>query len=232
MNKNKTGCLILHGFAGSRSEIRSLSKKLSEKGYQVSTPLLAGHEGSRKELAAVSYRDWIQSAETALAALEKRCEKIVVIGFSMGGLIGVNLCRKHRVSGLILVNTPVYYWYLKQIFKNLSDDFETYSKKYLQAGTDKPLSALIEFVTLLNKTKPLFADISCPTLIFQTLDDDTVNPKSANYIYSKVYGQKVIKNYQTGGHEVFQTETGYRIINDICSYLKRNIPLSFTAISE
>jgi carboxylesterase len=219
MKKYNIGCLILHGFAGNRSEINSLVNTLSEYGYKTSAPLLAGHEASRRELARAKSADWIKSADAAYDELEDLCEKVVIIGFSMGGLIGVNLCQMHNASALVMVNTPVYYWNLKRIIKNLLCDFKFYIKKYFTASTGNPFSALVEFVSLLNKTKPLFSTITCTSLIIQTLDDDTVNPESANYIYSKIAGQKILKKYQTGGHVVFQNSTGDKICEELCNFL-------------
>lgn len=219
MKKYNIGCLILHGFAGTRSELSPIATIIEENGFKTAVPLLYGHEASRKELALAKYSDWIASANEEIETLEMQCEKIVIIGFSMGGLIAANICQKHKVEAIIFINTPIYYWNVNLICKNLMSDFYFYSKKYFASSADKPLTALIQFVTLLNQTKPLFSNINCPVMIFQTLDDDTVNPKSALYIYTKIKGKKIIKRLKAGGHLVFQNETGTEISNDICSFL-------------
>lgn len=159
------------------------------------------------------------SKEIAYIELEKQCRDIIIIGFSMGGLIGANICENHNVKALILINTPIYFWDIKRIIKNLFSDFPLFIKKYFSASVSKPLPILFEFLTLLNKTKPFFSNINCPTLIVQTLDDDTVNPKSADYIFSKLKGQKLLKKYENGGHLVFLNEVGIIVAKDICEFL-------------
>lgn len=219
--ENKVGCLILHGFAGSRQDIAPLTNGLIQNGYEVSAPLLAGHEAGRKSLSNIKYTDWIRSAEDALFQMENRCEKVIVIGFSMGGLIGAQLYRRHDLSALVLINTPVYYWNVKQILLNLFSGSRYYFQKYLNAGTSVPIHALWEFVTLLNKTKPIFTDIVDESLIIQTLDDDTVNPKSLWFLCKNVRGPKYIITYPRGGHMVFQTQTGANICATVCDFLRR-----------
>ena len=194
------GVLLIHGIAGSRREVAPLHEHLAQCGYIVSSPVLAGHEGTPKDLADSTHAEWIGSAQVAADELLQRCDALVVVGFSMGGLIAVNLCQTTDVHKLILINTPVYYWDKRNILRNLAADFPKYIRKYLKAGKRMPVPALLEFRKILRKTKPLFSGVRCPVLIIQTLDDDTVQPRSADFIYSNVEGEKTLKRYETGGH--------------------------------
>jgi carboxylesterase len=219
--ENNIGCLIFHGFAGNRKELSPLIDKIKEYGYVTVSPLLTGHEATRRELALAKLHDWLKTAEDAIKEMEQKCNKIVIVGFSMGGLISVNLCQKHKVYALVLINTPIYYWDIKRIIRNILSDFRIYIKKYFTASTSSPIPALFEFLTLLKKTKPLFNSIDCSTLIIQTLDDDTVNPKSADYIYSQLTCKKKIKKYLTGGHVVFDSSTCEELCSDVIDFLDK-----------
>ncbi|MDR2736773.1 MAG: alpha/beta fold hydrolase [Gracilibacteraceae bacterium] len=206
------GVLILHGFAGSRQDIMPLHEYLDQRGYRVSSPVLSGHERARKDLAQSRYTDWIREATDAARDLKNRCDRLIVAGFSMGGLIAVHIRREEPVEKLVLINTPVYYWNIRRIAWNLAKDFKAYSKEYFMAGTDKPLPALLEFQKILGKTKPLFARVPCPVLIMQTLDDDTVQPKSADYIFSRIQSEKSLVKLERGGHYVLRTD----VAPDVC----------------
>ena len=210
-----TGCLIIHGFAGNRQELSTLSTFLEEKGFIVSTPLLAGHEGTRRDLSRARYSDWIESAKLELVKLAKKCDKVYVIGHSMGGLIAVNLYKEFQYDGLVFINTPIYYWSTRRIIKNVYHDYRTFIRKYFVSSTNKAYRALIQFLLLLNKTKPLFKQIMTPTLIIQTLDDDVVNPKSADFILNELSGEKMAKKYPVGGHVVFESATTTEIYKEI-----------------
>ena len=65
----------------------------------------------------------------------------------------------------------------------------------------------------------MFAGINCSTLILQTLDDDTVNNKSANYIFNAVKSKKMLIKYDEGGHLFFYSETATDIFLDIKKFL-------------
>jgi esterase/lipase len=56
------------------------------------------------------------------------------------------------------------------------------------------------------------ARVPCPVLIMQTLDDDTVQPKSADYIYSRIQGEKSLVKLERGGHYVLRTD----VAPDVC----------------
>ncbi|WP_051280450.1 alpha/beta hydrolase [Anaerovorax odorimutans] len=217
--KNKRiGILIIHGFAGSRDEIRTLHEYLSKEKYDIEMPLLTGHEATKENLAKAHFKDWLLDVEESYIKLSKRCEKIVVIGFSMGGLLAVNL-YKYKPIALITVNTPIYYWNIKIILENFIYSPSTYLVKYINACNSKPVSALLQFQRLLTKTKPLFKIIYCNVLVIQTVDDDTVHFKSADYIYDRLKGSKELLKLSKGGHIVFNSDSCFRVCSIIDNYL-------------
>jgi len=216
---NDTGILLLHGFAGNPEEVEPLRDFLTERGYRVECPLLPGHGGTKTELSKTTHDDWITSAERSYLALSKECGSVVAVGFSMGGLLAANLWN-YKLKGLVTVNTPVFYWNLKVIAANLLSDFSRYSRKYLDVSTDKSLSSMIEFLRLLSKTKPMFGNITCKTLVVQALDDDTVHYKSADYIIKKIRAEKTVCIMPRGGHKIFQSKSGYEVCNAIERFIQ------------
>ncbi|MCL2336936.1 MAG: alpha/beta fold hydrolase [Firmicutes bacterium] len=214
-----TGVLLIHGFSGSRDELLPLKSHLEKCGFKVSLPVLAGHESTRQDFAQSKYTDWIRSAEEAAADLEKSCGPIIIVGFSMGGVITVNLYRKIAVQKLVFINTPIYYWNIARIVKNLTGDFKTYFRKYFTDSNPHPLPALLEFRKIVRQTKPLFSKINCPVLIIQTIDDDTVKPKSADYIYRNVAGAKFLKKYAAGGHQFFATAMAEDVYVEVVKFI-------------
>lgn len=215
---SKMGILLIHGFAGKREEMKPLYNYLVEKGYTVELPLLAGHEGTKEDLSRVSYKDWLTSVELSYLELSKKCDEVILIGFSMGGLLAAHLWN-YKLAGFITVNTPIYYWNPAMIVKNLFQNFNYYTKKYFEASTDKSLSTMFEFQKLLSNTKPMFENIRCKTMVIQTLDDDTVYHKSADYIYRKVCANKSIMKLPTGGHMVLQSSNWKQVCEAIEQFI-------------
>ncbi len=221
----KIGFLIIHGFAGDVGEIAPLNEYLLNKGFITVCTKLKGHTGKRMDLGKVNYIDWVNSAEESLLKLSYQCEKIIVIVFSMGGLIAVNLALKHNISGVITLSTPIYHWDIKRICLNIVSDFKTREFKNLRHYTKAiiriPFSAMINFKILLIKTKPLLKQVRCPMFIIQGLLDDTVHYRSADYIYSNVSSEKkVIKYYNNSNHIICKSDDNHKVFNDIFMFMK------------
>lgn len=219
-----TGCLIIHGFGGNVGEVEYLADYLQSKGYNVLCPSLKGHTDRRKDLAGVIYTDWIKSAEEGLIKIMEKSKKVFIVGFSMGGLIGLNLCEKYDIDGLVTLNTPIYYWDIKNIFSNIISDFKTGSfenvKRYLLSSRKFPIAALYNFRRLLSITKPKIGKIQCPILIAQANDDDTVRRTSAEYIFTRVGSKKKeIKYYDNSGHLILTSLAAKKVSEDVEAFL-------------
>lgn len=214
-----TGALIIHGFGGGRAEVAPLAEFLQGLGLRVCVPLLPGHEEGRGGLRRISRRHWLAEVEESYKELSGMCERIYVIGFSMGGLLavqllaarfpGVNL-QNGRLGGLVTVNTPVYYWNWRQMAVNLlkgrARERSLYRKKYFSSGAGLPLRAMAEFQMLLSGTKGLYSRLCCRALVIQMADDDTVWPASGDYILRRMNGVRRLVKLPTGGHQAFQGE--------------------------
>lgn len=223
---NRIGCLVIHGFGGTVTEVEPLVSHLNKLGYQVMTPNLKGHTGNRRDLKNIDYTEWISSAETDLWCLQSCCEIVYVIGFSMGGLIAVNLGVKHTIAGIITINTPIYYWNVKQIISNIASDITARdfnnTRRYLKSSVELPFSALFNFRLLLNKTKPRIKGLTCPILIAQAIHDDTVRKSSANYIYDHVSSEvKQLKFYNSSQHLLLWSTEADVVMKHISEFIKQ-----------
>ncbi len=103
--------LCLHGFTGTPFEVRPLAEGLAHLGYTVGAPLLAGHGESPEALAKTGWRDWLASAEAAFDALRAEAggRPVAIAGFSMGGLLALELARTRGadVAALALLAVPL-----------------------------------------------------------------------------------------------------------------------------
>ncbi|WP_038260851.1 alpha/beta hydrolase [Peptoclostridium litorale] len=226
MEKNKTGCLLVHGFGGGHYEIDGIVPHIEKSGFIVRRASLAGHTGKRKDLRNGGYAQWIESAEKELEKLMEECENVHVIGFSMGGLIGINLALKHKISSITTINTPVYYWDIELIVKNITNDIKKGEylniKRYVKSSGKFPIKALLNFKILLKKTKKRMPLVKTPFLVIQSVDDDTVRKTSSNYIYDNISSRvKSLEYVEGGGHQVLQSEYKHEVGTLIEEFLRR-----------
>ena len=101
------GVLCLHGYTSSPWTLRALAEAIARAGYSVDLPLLAGH-GGEGSLDEQRWSDWTTQVEARYLALAERCEKVVVLGLSVGGGLACWLAARYpELSALILVNPAV-----------------------------------------------------------------------------------------------------------------------------
>lgn len=104
LSGGKTGVLLIHGLCGTPAEMRFIAMGLARAGYTVHSPMLAGHGGSREDVARTGWKDWYRSCEAALDELRKECDTVIVGGLCLGSILGLHLAANHpdKVQGVTL----------------------------------------------------------------------------------------------------------------------------------
>ncbi|MEJ8547808.1 alpha/beta hydrolase [Brevibacillus borstelensis] len=199
------GCLVLHGFAGDIRDVLPLANALRSEGYQVECPTLEGHGLNRRGLANSTRQDWLRSADEAYKRLSLRAGEIIVIGFSMGGLLAINLVNRYPARLLITINTPYAYWDIQQALAYLREDFASHSRRYVRGLVKIPFRSMLQFRQLLAETKALLPQVSIPYVLLQSRRDDTVQARSAEHLASSVApsASPDITWYDRSGHMIF-----------------------------
>ncbi len=100
-------CLLIHGFSGTPTEMRSLGDALVAQGMRVYGVLVAGHSGDPEELILSKRKQWIASVEAGLQQLAAY-KTVFVAGLSMGGVLALTLAIRHpeRITGVVALSTP------------------------------------------------------------------------------------------------------------------------------
>lgn len=216
IGRKKPKCLVIHGFGGGVYEVKSLAEYLIGCGYDVVHPILKGHSASKKEMKEATYTDWIESAEREFLLLDEGGDEILLIGFSMGGLIAFNLACKYDIKAIVTINTPIFIWNMAQVLHNLAEDIKNrkfiHTKRYIEAMQNSPIVSMRQFVLLLNHTKTKLEKVNCPLQIIQAEDDDTTKIKSVDYIYRHVSSErKNIRYFHEGGHQILQSHMAEQV---------------------
>ncbi|GEB32499.1 MULTISPECIES: alpha/beta hydrolase [Brevibacillus] len=220
------GCLLIHGFAGDINDILPLAKVLREAGYQVECPTLEGHGTTRRQMARSTRNDWLRSAEEGYKRLSMRAETIVIIGFSMGGLLAFHLTTRYPVELLITINTPYKYWDVKEALHYLREDFPTHSRRYIRSIGRIPVSSMLQFRRLLSETKPLLRQVKTPYYLLQAMRDDTVHAVSAQLLATSVdqSASPQITWYEHSNHMLLHGPDKEAAIHDVLATLKERFP--------
>lgn len=227
---NKTACLIIHGFGGSPAETDFLTQYLSARGFDSFTLLLPGHGGTKKNLKNTSHADWISSVELMISSLKREYSRIVLLGFSMGGLISIYLANIPSVERIVLINTPVSVWNIKIILKDIASGIMNGKpdklKHYIDSVKRSSFKSNMDFLRLMFTVKKKIETVKRPAMIIQCMNDETAHYKSAKYIKKKMGGYAVLHYYEGGCHQVFLKSPELRdlICDEIYGFLNSVIP--------
>jgi carboxylesterase len=224
------GCLCIHGFTGAPFEVAPLVDYLKERtDWRFSVPTLPGH-GETLDLKGVHYHDWIAHAEKSLKDLMETCDTIYVIGFSMGGLIASYLATHYPVKRLVLLSAAAYYVNPKQLSMDIKEIVKDSFKgnlasnelfiRYKRKIKATPLSATLQFRTLVSKVRPLLGEISIPTFIAQGESDGIVPPKSAQYLYQRIGAQqKKLIYIKNSKHLICHSDEREQLFAEVIQFL-------------
>ena len=193
------GALCLHGMTGTPFEVRPVGDALAGAGYSVEGPLLAGHGGSLRDLAASQWPDWLASAERAMDDLQRRVAgaRIAIVGFSMGGLLALRLARlfPDRIAALVIIAAPLRMrpfqargvralGWLPVDFRSLpfacipklkgSDISDPEMRDANPSLRAFPISAVTSLFALMDEVRADLPSVRAPTLVIHGRHDHTV----------------------------------------------------------
>ena len=91
---------------------------------------------------------------------------------------------------------------------------------YLQAKNISPFSAMIQFLIFLRRTKPQLEKVTCPVLITQAEDDDTVRIKSVDYLETHLASvKKETRFFPEGGHLILLSPAAEQVMGCVGEFL-------------
>jgi len=189
------GALVLHGFTGNPFSIREVASAIGDAGLTVEAPLLPGHGTSVADMVETRWSDWSVAAEASYLDLAGRCEKVVVVGLSMGGTLSCWLGERHsEIAGLVLINPLVRSIPADQVdlLRGMADAGETLMDGI---GSDiaqpdvaelsysqTPIRPLLSLLDAADEVGAKLADIACPVLLLSSREDHVVPPVNGDDI--------------------------------------------------
>jgi carboxylesterase len=225
------GCLLIHGFTGGPYEVEPLAEYLSEKTeWEIIVPTLPGH-GETLALKGIKHAQWIEHAEKELKHLLSTCDRVYIIGFSMGGLIASHLSVKYNVDKLVLLSAAAYYLNFKQLAKDIGNlikeglqgkilENELFNRyKYKISNT--PFLSAYEFKKVVRVARPILKNVRIPTFIAQGENDGIVPPRSAKYIYETISSEEKNLYFSSKAtHLICHSEDKRELFEEIYHFLQ------------
>lgn len=108
--KARVAVLILHGFTHYPGKMDEYIKFFSRYDANILVPRLSHHFNQNlADLDKVSYADWVRQTEKSLAIARRLGHEVIVVGYSLGGLLASRLAlsKPRGVQALVLLS-PVW----------------------------------------------------------------------------------------------------------------------------
>lgn len=228
--------LYIHGIMGSPLEFRRIAKALEDENIHCKALLLPGHGSNGYDFARTSVNCWQTHVIQEIGDLKKSQSKLILIGHSLGGLLALNAALQCPVNGIVLLNTPIKTRIsFQQISMSLrvllssenQDDpmLRTYRETFSVDLSDwwtLPLwiPRLLDVNRVASQTEKILHEVKVPAILFQSIHDETVNPKSAE-IFKRGLGDHLmsLSYLNKSTHAYFVNEEFYEIIKGIKRFL-------------
>ncbi len=229
----KTGVLLIHGFFGSPHEVFPLSECLRQHGFRVSSVLLLGHGRNPEALRGVRWQDWLAAVRQELLDLQQQCAEVVVVGFSMGGLLATLLAKELPIKALILL-APAFHLQVQSLVSRggfrptsnvflpkLSDSNQTWVIRLWEA-VRIPLSMVGQFIALQKVARLALNSVQVPSLIIQGTSDQVVHPRSAEIAQHGLgLSQSTLLWFHNSGHILLHGSEQITICETILAWLNQ-----------
>lgn len=195
----RVGCLCVHGLNATPQEMLWLGKSLAARGYTVYGPRLTGHGTTIQDMRHTTWHDWYGVVLDGYHLLRQQCDRVFVIGLSLGGVLSLHLGTRETPDGVIDLAGPLvldnpllpYARYLKIAWRytrrNLDDNHRRIDQRMreIQARQDEPVigraayghfpvASLAELYDLGQVTLERLPRLTAPLLLIYSEADRTV----------------------------------------------------------
>lgn len=231
----KIGVLLLHGFTSHTDTVSGLVPHLEAAGIPYEMPWLRGHGLHWKELRGVTARDWYVDAERALVSLAARVDRVVVVGLSMGGLVGLDLATRHPelIAGLCTVAAALRFADplagLTPLLAKIVPSWPSpnaFTDPNLAAGSRNyprfPTETFGELLRYARDVEQRLGDVHVPIRVLHSKSDTVIAPVAANTIYERVGSlHREISWFEQSGHEMLQDLEADSVMADVMAFVSR-----------
>jgi carboxylesterase len=229
------GVLLLHGFTSSVDAVDRLQPYLASEKIEVERPVLRGHGTRYQDLSGVTARDWYQDAEAAFLRLASRVDRVIVVGFSMGGLLALELGMSYpeRIAGLVTLGAALRFRdrlaglspVLSRMIPYWPSPNSFCDPECAKKNTNYPKFATDAFASLYEYSKEIerrLPEVNVPIRVIHSKKDQVIDPISANLIYEGVSSaHREIVWFERSGHEMLMDLEADDVCRSVLEFVRQ-----------
>jgi len=236
------GALLLHGFSGTPREMWRLGEYVHARGITAHAPLLPGHGGTLSQMNRYGWRDWTAGAASAYEQLALRCDRVVVVGFSLGTLLTLWLAAQHAdIRGIVLcapaLRVADWRFYLTPLARHFVQSFEKRgpsdlhdpeTEAWLGGFARYPIPAAAEILALQRRVKRLLPRVKVPALVVYSIGDRSIHPRSGPETVQRLskYGKVDALVLTDSGHAVVADKEWEKVAEATYAFMQQVAPVA------
>lgn len=237
---NRVGVVLVHGYLGCPEQVRPLAEFLHERGLNVYGVRLAGHGTSPKQLPHVTWQGWMDSVMHGYAVIREHCDKVVVAGFSLGGILALLAAARQgrEIDAAVSINAPLK---LRDRRMPLVPALVRWGRVLRRVGlgaghrpwkhaTESPginydhhyLEAVSEVRRAVAAARKELKDVQCPALVIQAEEDPLVAQSSGRTILAELRSsEKVLTELPFQRHMIIRGPGSDLVHRKVAVFLER-----------
>jgi carboxylesterase len=240
---NRTGCLLIHGFTGSPFEMRPMGEYLAGRGYTTLGVRLFAHATQPEDMVRATWQDWMRSVIGGWHLLQGACDRIYLLGLSMGGLLSLMFAaqpyaERYPVAGVVAMSTPyalrpdprlpyikLLRWFMPRLEKGPNDFQDAQAAQTHVAYPYYPTRAIAELRDLVAEVQAALPEVKAPVLLVHSRLDTAngdIDPESMQHIYEQLGSQdKEMLWLESSGHVITRDQERERLFLAAGEFIER-----------
>jgi esterase/lipase/1-acyl-sn-glycerol-3-phosphate acyltransferase len=237
------GIILVHGYKSSPAQTLEMATFFNNKNIPVYGVRLSGHGTSPLDLKNTSWQQWLISLQRGYAVLSQFCQKIIIVGFSTGGLLTLvkasMVNNNSKLKSIAVINSALKLKDIRakmvsgiNLWNELLEKFDINKGKF-EFIDDKPetpefnysrhyLSSVVELEKLMKHCQNNLSKINISTLVVQAMHDPVVNPVSGDIIIDNISCEKKFLFTPNFHHHTIITGWGKEtIFTEINNFIKK-----------
>ncbi len=208
----KAGVLLVHGLNGSVRDMVEVEEVLSRNGFITRNLLLPGHGSHVRHMLPLGWPEWAAAVRAAYQDLRQQCERVFLVGHSLGGALCLHIAAHEEVAGVVSMCAPLsirpwlrplirmgkYFWPLvPTVREDVCDPAarKRYTRDVYRWTPMQPVESMMNYLPILRTELPR---ITAPALIMVSDHDHVVSPRDGRVIYHLIGSRE--KHFVTFHH--------------------------------
>jgi esterase/lipase/1-acyl-sn-glycerol-3-phosphate acyltransferase len=236
------GIVLVHGYKSSPAQMQNLAQFFNSKNIPIYAVRLSGHGTSPIDLKNTTWQQWLDSLNRGYAIMHQFCKKIIVVGFSTGGLLTLykasQINKDSKLKAIVSINSALKLKDIRakmvptiNLWNEILEKFDI-NKGKIEFIDDKPetpefnysrhyISSVVELENLMQKCQQELNKITLPTLTIQAKNDPVVNPISGDIIFENIGSKhKKILKPDMWQHNILTGQGKETIFKEIVNFIK------------